>query len=274
MSPGPLSGIGVLVTRPACRAGELTQAIEGAGGTVVSFPVLDIESRDSAILDQERTELPRPDIAIFVSSNAVKFGLEYIPGSGVRIAAIGPATRASIEAAGRTVDIYPSGGFDSEHLLQEAELLNAKGKTIRIVRADSGRELLASTLRERGARVDYLSAYRRLPKRHSDAELDELERAWRAGMIDYVTAMSVASFDSLVAILPDYCRDKLPATPLVTPSERVIQTASERVPGIQAILAPGPQAGDMVRAIIARRSREYREDRATKPALEKPNEDT
>jgi hypothetical protein len=62
--------------------------------------------------------------------------------------------------------------------------------------------------------------------------------------------MSVATLDSLWSALPDYCRMALPETPLVTPSERVIQTASERIPGIQAILAPGPQAGDMVRAMI------------------------
>ena len=250
MSRGSLSGIGVLVTRPEERARELTQAIEKAGGRVVSFPVLDIETRDKTILDGEQAALPAPDIAIFVSSNAVRFGLEYIPASGAKIAAIGPTTRSAIEAAGRTVDIYPVHGFDSEHLLQEPDLLQVNGKVIRIIRADSGRELLATTLRDRGARVDYLSAYRRLPKRHSDDELDELERAWRAEEIHYVTIMSVASFDSLWSVLPDYCRAALPATPLVTPSERVIQTASERIPGIQAILAPGPQAGDMVRALI------------------------
>jgi len=250
MNVGPLSGVGVLVTRPAGRARDLVEAIEAAGGSVVAFPVLEIETRDSAILGEEQARLPPPDIAIFVSSNAVRFGLRYIPQSAVRIAAIGPATRASIEAEGRTVDIYPAGGFDSEHLLQDPELLQAKGKAIRIVRADSGRELLATTLRDRGAQVDYLSAYRRLPKRHSDEELEQLERAWRAGQIHYVIVMSVATLDSLWSVLPDYCRAALPETPLVTPSERVIQTASERIPGIQAILAPGPQAGDMVRAMI------------------------
>jgi uroporphyrinogen-III synthase len=248
MTRGSLSGTGVLVTRPENRTRELTQRIEQAGGTAVLFPVLEIETRDKTILDEEQAALPQPDFAVFVSTNAVRFGLDYI--GGAKIAAIGPTTRAAIEAMGRTVDIYPHDGFDSEHLLQEPELLDVKGKVIRIVRADSGRELLATTLRERGARVDYLSAYRRLPKRHSDAELDELERTWRAGEIHYVTVMSVATFDSLWSALPDYCRKALPASPLVTPSERVIQTASETIPGIQAILAPGPQAGDMVRAMI------------------------
>lgn len=249
MTRRALRGIGVLVTRPEHRARELTQAIEHAGGTVVSFPVLEIEMRDTSVLNKEQAALPEPDIAVFVSSNAVRFGLDYV--GRAKIAAIGPATRSAVESAGRSVDIYPrDGGFASEHLLQEPELLEVRGKVIRIVRADSGRELLAATLRERGARIDYLSVYRRLPKRHSGEELAELERVWRAGEIHYVTVMSVASFDALWSVLPDYCRVALPGSPLVTPSERVIQTAGETIPGIQAILAPGPQAGDMVRAMI------------------------
>jgi uroporphyrinogen-III synthase len=253
MTAGTLGGAGVLVTRPEGRAVELSQAIEDAGGSVVAFPVLEIETRDETILHDEQARLPAPDIAIFVSTNAVRFGLGFIPASGVKIAAIGPTTRACIEAEGRTVDIYPASGFDSEHLLQEPDLRQVQGKNVRIVRADSGRELLATVLRERGARVDYLSAYRRLPKRHTDAELERLESTWRSGGIQFVTVMSVATLDSLWSVLPDYCRSALPATPLVTPSERVIQTATEKIPGIQAVLAPGPQAGDMVRAMIKAR---------------------
>jgi len=253
MTALPLAGVGVLVTRPACQSADLISAIRDAGGSVVSFPVFEIQSRDPSILQQEQALLPAPDIAIFVSSNAVRFGLDFLPAHGVQIAAIGPATRAAVEAAGRQVDICPSGGYDSEHLLQEPALLHARGKTVRIVRADSGRELLASTLRNRGARVDYLSVYRRLPRRVSDSELDELERSWRAGAIDYVTMMSVASLDCFLSIVPDWCRNALPATPLVTPSARVIQTASQKIPGSRTILAPGPQADDMVRAIIAQK---------------------
>ena len=253
MTAGPLGGVGVLVTRPEGRARELNKAIEDAGGSVVSFPVLEIETRDETILHDEQARLPAPDIAIFVSTNAVRFGLRYIPASGVKIAAIGPTTRACIEAEGRKVDIYPAKGFDSEHLLQEPGLKQVQGKNVRIVRADSGRELIATVLKERGARVDYLSAYRRLPKRHTDVELERLESIWRSGGIQFVTVMSVATFDSLWSVLPDYCRDALPATPLVTVSERVIQTASEKIPGIQAVLAPGPQADDMVRAMIKAR---------------------
>ncbi|MEX2496088.1 MAG: uroporphyrinogen-III synthase [Woeseia sp.] len=250
MTGKPLAGRVILVTRPEAQSVELSRAIGEAGGSAYAFPVLDIQPRERSVLEQEQATLPPPDIAIFVSSNAVRYGLDFLPPDGLQIAAIGPATRAAIEAAGRTVDICPADGFDSEHLLQEPALLDPRGKTIRIVRADSGRELLGETLRQRGARVDYLSSYRRLPKRMSAAALEAFERRWLSGEIACFTAMSGESLDSFLSILPPGCHDRLPATPLVTPSRRVIQTAGQKIPGVQAILAPGPGAGDMVRAMI------------------------
>ncbi|HEX2139995.1 MAG TPA: uroporphyrinogen-III synthase, partial [Woeseiaceae bacterium] len=136
-------------------------------------------------------------------------------------------------------------------LLSQPDFRDVRGRTIRIVRGDRGRELLGNTLRERGAAVDYLSVYRRLPVRHSQAELDELERVWRRGGIDIITVMSVETLDNLLTALPPYCRAALPATPLVTPSKRVIQTAADQIPAVRATLAPGPLPADMLRALVA-----------------------
>jgi uroporphyrinogen-III synthase len=253
MSKAPLAGYGVLVTRAEHQAGELAAAVEQAGGSAVRFPVIEMQGRDEDVLLQECASLPDADIAVFASPNAVRFGRAAVTG-GVRIAAIGPATEAALLDAGYPVDIPPGGGFDSEHLLAEAALRDVRGKTIRIVRGDRGRELLAATLRDRGARVDYVSVYRRLPARHSPEELSDLERLWRAGGIDCVTVMSVESLDNLLTVLPRYCLDALPDTPLVTQSARVIQTAADRIPAVQAVLAPGPLPADMLRALIACRS--------------------
>lgn len=250
MTTHSLAGATVLITRPLAQADELSRAIEEAGGRVYPFPVLEIQPRERSLLEQEQALLPLPDLAIFVSTNAVRYGLEFLPPEGVQLAAIGPATRDAIVAAGRRVDICPSGGFDSEQLLREPALLNPRGKIVRIVRADSGRELLAETLRERGAEVHYLSTYRRLPRRIPTDEMEAFERRWQAGEITFFTAMSVETLDSFLSILPDACLDTLAGAQLVTPSKRVIQTASQKVPGIKGILAEGPQAGDMVGAML------------------------
>ena len=117
MSDTGLAGVGVLVTRPDQQADELVQAVEGHGGQAFRFPTIEIVPRDDDAVSACASVLPNPDIAIFVSCNAVRHGLAYA--KAARIAAIGPATAAAIEAAGRSVDIRPASGFDSEHLLRE-----------------------------------------------------------------------------------------------------------------------------------------------------------
>lgn len=250
-SDAPLAGVGVLVTRAPHQAEALSAAIEQAGGTAVRFPALEIHGRDPEVLRCEREALPPPDIVIFASPNAVEHGFDAAADGAARIAAIGPATEAALRERGRDVDIHSAGGYDSEHLLAEEDLSDVPGKVVRIVRGDRGRELLAATLRERGATVDYFSVYRRLPARHTDEALAGLERLWRAGKVQAVTVMSVETLDNLLTSLPVYCREALPGMPLVTPSRRVIQTAADRIPAVRAVLAPGPLPSDMLDAVIA-----------------------
>lgn len=245
----PLSGVGVLVTRPRAQAAELIAAIQGKGGNVICFPVIEIVPRDSAEITAAAAALPKVDIAIFVSPNAVTHGLSYA--AGALKAAIGPATAAAIQSAGQIVDIAPHAGYDSESLLAEPTLLDVAGKQVRIIRGSKGRELLADTLRARGAIVNYLPVYeRKLPKIHPDL-LVEVEAAWRDGEINAMTAMSVETLKNLAALLPDWCVGQLGNMPLVTPAVRVIKEALDRYPESRPILASGPQAADMVDAIIA-----------------------
>ena len=251
MSDKLLKGFGVLVTRPEHQADELASAIEDAGGEAIRFPVIDIEPYDSADVNRSLEALPASDITIFISTNAVLFGLSYADGDDTAIAVVGPATRSAIESAGRRVDIYPARGFDSEHLLAEAELQDVAGKNVRIIRGDGGRGLLADTLRERGATVDHVPVYRRLTRLYSPNLLTGLEHRWRDDQVNCVIAMSVDSLDKLLEILPASCRELLSHTPLVTPSTRVLRTASDRIPEAKVSLAASPTTDDMIRALIA-----------------------
>ena len=251
MSDSPLTGIGVLVTRPEHQSQELKNAIVAAGGRAIMFPVIEIERRTSGEIANDLKTLPDPTIVLFVSANAVNYGLEHIRTDNLMTGAVGPATVRALEAGGVRVDISATGGFDSEQLLATDALTDVAGKALLIVRGSSGRELLADTLRERGATVDYLSVYARKTRRPSPGDLDRLEEVWRGGGIDAVMVMSVASLDSMLEILPAYCIERLRATRLVAPSTRVIQTALERIPGQSSILASGPGALDMTGALIA-----------------------
>ena len=224
MADRPLQGVGVLVTRPRIQANELVNAIEAQGGHAFCFPVIEIAPFDTNIVDTEAAALERPDIVIFVSRNAVEYGIRYTDGG--LIAVIGPATANAVRAAGRVVDIQPASGFDSEHLLAE--------------------ELTA-----RGALVDYVSVYERRQPEPGPETLAELESQWRQGHINVVTVMSVQSLTNLIDMLPAWCGQQLELTPLVTPAGRVLKEALDRYPASRPILAPGPGADDMVKAIIA-----------------------
>lgn len=248
MADASLVGVGVLVTRPAAQALELVEAISAAGGTPFSYPVIEIESRSGGDVAADAAGLNGPDITVFVSRNAVEHGIAFAAG---KLAAVGPATALAIEQAGHSVDIRPQDGFDSEHLLATPELADVSGLTIRIIRGNAGRELLARTLRERGATVDYLSVYdRRKPEPSAQLQAD-VERAWRSGDVDVAVVMSVESLHNLADILPGWCRERLPDTPLVTPAARVLKEAQDLYPGCPAYLAAGPQSSDIVDAIAA-----------------------
>lgn len=249
MADAPLAGIGVLVTRPAGQAGELVTAIEAAGGHCIGFPVIEISPRSPQAIEADLAGLPDPDIVIFISRNAVEHGLAW-SGDGV-IAAVGPATAAAIEASARVVDIRPAGGFDSESLLAESALTEVRGKTIRIIRGNGGRELLATTLRERGARVDYLEVYRRCTPDYSEQEIANVTGQIERGEIGAIVVMSVESLGNLLSLLPESCRRALAKTRLVTPASRVLKEVTDRLPGCPATLADGPGADEIVRAIAA-----------------------
>lgn len=249
MANAALAGMGVLVTRPRQQADELVHAIEQQGGTAFRLATIEIEPRAPADIASDLSALGEADIAIFASPNAVQYGLAHT--SAAAIAAIGPATAAAIESAGRRVDIVPASGYNSEHLLAEADLADPAGKTIRIIRGQSGRELLGDTLRDRGATVEYLSVYSRSVPEYAADELIELQSQWLTGHINAVTIMSVEALLNLVHLLPSECRKQLANTPLVTPAARVIKEALDQFPDIPATLARGPQADDMVDAIIA-----------------------
>jgi len=249
MTDNDLAGLGVLVTRPRLQASELIDAISARGGTAIEFPVIEIVPRDQPAVAADTDDLHNPDIAVFVSSNAVHHGLDY--SGSAQTAVVGPATAAALESAGRSVDIFSADGYDSEHLLAQPELQDVGGKHVRIIRGVGGRELLADTLRERGATVDYLEVYERVAPDYPAEQLAELEQQWRAGAVDIVTVMSVESLANLISLLPEWCISELGNTLLVTPASRVIQEAVDRFPGIPTTLASGPQASSMVDAILA-----------------------
>ena len=250
MTGQPLAGLRVLVTRPEPQAATLCSAIEAAGGIAVRFPVMRIAATDPETVADALGQLPEPDIVLFVSGNAARHGPQTLLDSGARIGAIGPTTASALEARGLAVDFLPETVFDSEHLLMHPELQDVAGRQVLIVRGNEGRALLGSVLTERGADVNYVEVYRREPIQPGDRKADAQIETWRDGGIDCVSVMSVATLEYLLDGLPAELREQLRQTPLVAPGDRVIQKASDLLPGTMLIRSAGPRPTDIVNALI------------------------
>jgi uroporphyrinogen-III synthase len=250
-----LDGQQVLITRTADQAAPLVDAVQAAHGRARIFPALDIRGLQSDAICATIDALPPADIHLFVSPNAVRFGLEHCR-SGL-IGAIGPGTANAIRAAGARVDIVPSGGFASEHLLDAKELKSIEGKSIRIVRGQSGRELLGSTLAHRGARVDYVQVYERSIPEHTAEDIAALIAAWRSDGFAAWLAMSKETLDNFLTLIGHEGEQLAQTTPLISPASRVIMEAEERLPGIFAVETDGvtPDAiVDAIDGVIVRRT--------------------
>jgi len=226
----PLQGVGVLVTRPAHQADSLCELIRQQGGTAIRFPVLEIQPpADPQNLMQIIARLEEFDWAVFISANAVKRTLEHIAGKhdwpkSVRIAVIGKRSAEELKRFGLTADLFPQHKFNSEALLALPDMHQVGGQRMVIFRGNGGREMLADTLRKRGARVEYAEAYRRVCPKSDSAEL--LQR-WRQGFVNIVLVNSAESLRNLVRMLGKAGESLLTGTPLLVVSERMLALAEE-----------------------------------------------
>src|SRR5206468_269673 len=100
---GALNDAGIVITRPARQAAGLAREIAALGGRPLVFPAIVIlPPADVAALRAVQWNLARYDIAIFVSANAVEYGVGDPAAWPVRILTLapGPGTAAALAAAG------------------------------------------------------------------------------------------------------------------------------------------------------------------------------
>jgi uroporphyrinogen-III synthase len=160
--------------------------------------------------------------------------------------AIGPTTAILVEELLASPSYLPDSGMSSEDLLSLEILQQVEGMKIGIFRGKGGRELLAETLKNRGALVDYLEVYQRQPINYDEGEFcDSLRQTG-------VTSLTVSSGESLqllskLLLSGDNKRD-FSLLPLLVPSNRVAQQAND-LGFTNVILCKGADSQSMIEAL-------------------------
>ena len=199
-----LKGFGIAITRPLDQAKNLSIAIEQQGGNSILFPLIAISPlSDYSEFDEKISELLQFDWAIFISSNAVDNAMPRIIKQYGRVpdtlkfAAIGPQTAKQLASYGVQHVLIPNVRFDSEALLALSEMHAVNHQRIMIFRGIGGRELLAETLQQRGAKLDFAECYQRINPQINCKLLDQL---WQENKCHALVVTSSEAMRNLLAM--------------------------------------------------------------------------
>ncbi len=191
----PLQGKRVLVTRTRDQASVLSEQLRDLGATPIEFPTIrivpphDWSKLDAALkrlYELHESSTPFYNWLVLTSANGVTICCErlrtlgYDPSSlrNVRVAAIGPATAATLAHYGISAGLVPDEYIAeavAAALIEDAQQqgIPLAGQRILLARAAEARKVLVTELQQAGAQVDEVAAY----YTHMVARNDEHGRA-------------------------------------------------------------------------------------------------
>ena len=207
----PLFGWRVLVPRTKEQAGAMSSLLDRYGAVPVEVPTISVEPpRTPQQMERAIHGLVsgRYEWIVFTSANAVKairerfeeYGLDARSFAGLKVAAVGEQTAASLLAFGVRADLVPAGEQSSAGLLEEFSEYDPIFDPINRVflpRADIATETLVAGLTELGWEVDDVTAYRTVRAAPPPAETRE---AIKTGGFDAVLFTSSSTVRNLVGI--------------------------------------------------------------------------
>lgn len=206
----------VLVTRPAEQARAWVQRLQAAGLDAAALPLIGIgPPADPQPVRAAWDDLGRWRLVMFVSPNAVSQffalkppGADWTAVASRPIAASpGPGTSQALREHGVPAEslVEPAADapqFDSEALWRELRRQDWTGARVLFVRGEDGRDWLAERLREAGAVVEWLTAYRRGAPRLQPDEQALLDQALRTPADHLWWFSSSEAIEHLAALAP------------------------------------------------------------------------
>ena len=222
----PLTGIRILVGRAKHQAGSLSAELRKLGAQVLEIPFIEIRKpRSFKPLDSALKNLNTYDWLILTSVNGVEAMWDRIeqmrvelpwkggasgprstrqnvqassPERPLRVAAIGPATKKSIEQRGLKVDVVPK-EYVAESVVRSLKG-KVKGKRVLLVRAKVARDVIPRELRKAGAHVDVVEAYETVVPQSSRRKLLAAlkNESKRPHVVTFTSSSTVKNFVALV----------------------------------------------------------------------------
>ena len=207
----PLFGWRVLVPRTKEQAASLSDQLRRYGAVPVEVPTISVEPpRTPQQMDRALHGLVsgRYQWVAFTSGNAVRairekfeeYGLDARAFAGIKVAAVGEQTAASLIAFGVKPDLVPTGDQSAAGLLEDWPAYDDVFDPINRVflpRADIATETLVAGLIELGWEVEDVTAYRTVRAAPPAAEIRE---AIKTGGFDAVLFTSSSTVRNLIGI--------------------------------------------------------------------------
>jgi len=194
---GVLAGLGVAITRGEGEGGPLTLILKERGAHVLDWGSIGFAPpEDLCPLFSALSRIWDYDWICFSSPRAVDAVVSRrpIPPEGVRMAAVGPSTAASLEAVGWPVHRIPEQGR-GEGLVEAFRLAGDAGGTKVFFPASAiAREVIPEGLSRLGAQVDRITAYGMVTLSLDGAAC---RSAMEAGEVQVVTFASPSAMEGL-----------------------------------------------------------------------------
>ncbi|MBC3766487.1 uroporphyrinogen-III C-methyltransferase [Neptunicella marina] len=190
-----------LLLKPQPKVIKTLDVMQQAGLTVVAEPLQQIveDSSQFSVFVQQLTSLPQKSCVIFTSTFAAEYAIKAMQGNiwpqQLNYFAVGSSTADCLQNTDIKVRLPKR--FDSEGLLEMAELIDVSQRQVLIVKGQNGRQTLQQELTERGATVQLAELYKR--ENLSPAADD---KSWQKQQINCIIATSGEQVEQAFSIWP------------------------------------------------------------------------
>jgi len=220
------AGASIVITRPVGSGATLARTVRVGGGRPLLLPGLALRAAPTETARDALDALSRKHIAIFTSPAAARFAFQVCP--SLRVArgsafALGAGTARALARHGIEATI-PTERSDSEGLLALRGLNDVRSRRIALIGAPGGRDLIAPTLRRRGAIVEIVQVYRRAAPRLTRRHFDALDAA-PDPLITLVS--SGEALTHIVSLVPARLIERMRGQIIVVSSARLVAAARE-----------------------------------------------